>query len=146
MPNEQLSLCIIFGATGRALRWIYIYYWLEVWGCQSPAENGFDAFWAPTKNTSGGKSINNFLLLSPLLLIRPIFCSFPQKLIIFLHIFTRVQYVVGPRSTIFARVRTPGLSQDQCLCSNVHCLSRTFIRVGYRLGVTKKLKAQEYQQ
>jgi len=40
MPSDQLSLCIIFGATGRALYWIH--YWLEVWRSQSPAENGFD--------------------------------------------------------------------------------------------------------
>jgi len=42
MPSEQLNLCIIFGATGRALHWIH--YWLEVWGRHNPAENGFDAF------------------------------------------------------------------------------------------------------
>jgi len=76
MPNEQLSLCIIFYTTDRALHWIH--YWLQVWGNQSPAENGFDAFWASKKNTSAGKShktINNFLLPSPLLLIRSIFCE-----------------------------------------------------------------------
>ena len=33
----------------------------------------------------------------------------------FVHIFTRVQCITDPRNTIFARVRTPGPSQDRRL-------------------------------